>query len=242
MERRKRIVARWIAMGFYCLFAMGCQLGQQTARDVSPKFVADTSQASNAAESPVEKPRAKSSESLASARALEQQGKLKQAAASYQKLARKKSTAPRALHRLAVIHDRLGDFKAAADYYQQALEANDADSELLCDFGYSCYLQGQLAASEVQLREALRLQPNLARAQNNLGLVLARMGRQDEAEQCFAAAGCTAAETHLNVVLATSEDLSPKSERVFNELAQQARHDSEAQDSPVNRVNYQERQ
>ena len=77
--------------GCCCLFAVGCQLGQQTARDVSPKYLADKSQASQVADSPVEKVRAESSESLASARALEQQGKLKQAAASYQKLVRNES-------------------------------------------------------------------------------------------------------------------------------------------------------
>jgi Tfp pilus assembly protein PilF len=49
------------------------------------------------------------------------------------------------------------------------------------------------------LRHALQLNPGHARAHNNLGLVLARLGQNDEAMAEFKKGGCTSADAHINV-------------------------------------------
>ena len=56
------------------------------------------------------------------------------------------------------------------------------------------------------LRQAIALKPRLARAHNNLGLLLARDGKIDEALAEFRAAGCRPAEAHQNVAFVMSTE------------------------------------
>ena len=91
--------------------------------------------------------------------------------------------------RLAVVHDRLGRFQESAGYYAKALAAAPGDAEIFCDKGYSLYLQRRWAEADMCLRQAIALKPRLARAHNNLGLLLARDGKVDEALAEFRAAG-----------------------------------------------------
>ena len=104
-----------------------------------------------------------------------------------------------AYHRLALLHDRQGDCQTATEYYQQALERNSENSELHCDIGYSQYLQQRWQEAESSLRRAIALTPDLGRAHNNLGLVLARTGREQESLEEFARAGCDQADAHANL-------------------------------------------
>jgi Flp pilus assembly protein TadD len=70
---------------------------------------------------------------------------------------------------------------------------------LLCDYGYNCYLQRRWAEAEAHLRKALELDPNLGRAHTNLGLVLARNGREAEALREFRHAGCREGPARTNL-------------------------------------------
>lgn len=104
--------------------------------------------------------------------------------------------------RLAVLHDRRGDFRASAPHYDAALKARPDDPDLLCDRGYSLYLQGRTEEAERHLRRAIAVQPDCARARNNLGLLLGRQGRADEAMAQFAAAGGSPADCQTNLAFA----------------------------------------
>jgi tetratricopeptide (TPR) repeat protein len=96
-----------------------------------------------------------------------------------------------ALHRLAVLHDGKGEFETSEEFYRAALSQDPNNAELLCDWGYRCYLHRDFQQAEACLRKALSLKNGFARAHNNLGLLLGRTGRCDEALDEFARAGCS---------------------------------------------------
>lgn len=106
--------------------------------------------------------------------------------------------------RLAAIHTRRGDFRAAAAEQDAVLKAKDdlKDPEMLADLGYGLYLQGRTEPAEAVLRQAVALDPRCARAHNNLGLLLGRAGRAEEALTHFQQAGGSAADCQANLAFA----------------------------------------
>ena len=116
-------------------------------------------------------------------------GDLDTAMAAYHEALKNDPHRADANQRLAVVHDRMGQFKESAGYYAKALAAAPGDAEIFCDKGYSLYLQRRWAEADVCLRQAIALKPRLARAHNNLGLLLAKDGKVDEALAEFRAAG-----------------------------------------------------
>ena len=54
-------------------------------------------------------------------------------------------------------HDKKGDFEASEKLYQTALKKSPKSAELLCDLGYSHYLQAKWKESESNLKKALTL-------------------------------------------------------------------------------------
>jgi len=105
-------------------------------------------------------------------------------------------------HRLALLHDRKGACPSAEPHYQQAIRLDPKNAQLHCDLGYSYYLQQRWEEAEASLRRAVALDPELSRAHNNLGLMLGRTGRNAEALEAFAAAGCGQAEAYANLAYA----------------------------------------
>jgi Flp pilus assembly protein TadD len=139
---------------------------------------------------------------IAYARSLEKRGEHEQAVARYQEAVKQDPGRADAWHRLAVLHDRQGKFDDSAGMYRKALELQPGDPDLYCDMGYSLYLQQRWAEAEMNLRQALALRPDHARARNNLALLLARAGRADEALAESRRAGCSEADAHVNVAFA----------------------------------------
>jgi Tfp pilus assembly protein PilF len=144
---------------------------------------------------------------IAIARSLENQGDTTHAIKNYLEVVKKDPNRADAYHRLAVLHDAKGDSESARQFYQIALKKDPKNPELCCDFGYSCYLQKNWKEAEPQLRRALALNADCARAHTNLGLLLARTGREDEALVEFGKAGCdeAAARTNLGFALTLAE-------------------------------------
>jgi Tfp pilus assembly protein PilF len=139
---------------------------------------------------------------MALARSVEEQGQTDQAIAMYLDVVRKDNRRADAYHRLAILHDRKGECKAAEEFYRAALDRDPRNPQVYCDFGYSLYLQRRWDEAETSLRQALTIQPHLARAHNNYGLLLARTGRSDQALVEFRRAGCAEAEARANLALA----------------------------------------
>ncbi|MEX0702677.1 MAG: tetratricopeptide repeat protein [Planctomycetales bacterium] len=92
---------------------------------------------------------------------------------------------PEARHRLGILEDQRGDFRAAEEHYLVALAGKPRDPDLLSDVGYSYLLQARPVESEHYLMQALDVAPGHARATNNLGMLYARMGDAEGAYAMF---------------------------------------------------------
>ncbi len=130
---------------------------------------------------------------------LEQKGRLEDALHNYQAAAKRAPDRADIQLRLAIIQDKLGQFERSDEYYKKALKLDPGNPQIFCARGYSKYLQGQWAEAEQSLRQAIALRSNYRAAHNNLGLLLARRRRVDEALMAFHRGGLTEAEAHANV-------------------------------------------
>ena len=151
---------------------------------------------------------------IAMARSMEQKGQTEQAIKVYSEIIRKDRRCGEAYHRLAILHERKGNAAKSAKYYKAALKQIPKSAKLHADFGYSHYLRQQWEQAESHLREALRLNPQLVQAHTNLGLVLGRTGRTEEALREFTRAGCSEADARANLAFSL----------MMEERWQEARH------------------
>jgi Tfp pilus assembly protein PilF len=104
---------------------------------------------------------------------------------------------------LAILYERQGDIGRAQAEYELALAAAGTDADVLNDFGFFHYRQGNYSRAETYLNRALQIAPDHPRAAMNLGLVLAHQGRHDEAFVRFeASVGAAEAHANLGIILA----------------------------------------
>ena len=143
---------------------------------------------------------------IALGRSLESEGNPEGALAAYGEAIRRDPKRADAHVRLAVAMDRLGRFAEATPHFEAALKLRPGDAEIFCDRGYSLALQGKPTEAEASLRQAIAKDPKLARAHNNLGLVLGRSGRAEEALSEFRKAGCPEPDAHLNLAFALGQE------------------------------------
>ncbi len=114
----------------------------------------------------------------------ERQGETEQAIHAYEAVLEQKEV-PVALHRLGVLWVKQGDIDKAVAYFQRAIDRGGENAEVLCDLGYGLYLAQRYAEADTALKQAIELDPQLARAQANYGMLLARTGRFDDALYAF---------------------------------------------------------
>jgi Tfp pilus assembly protein PilF len=143
---------------------------------------------------------------IAQARTLENQGDQAQAGQVYQEALKHDPKRADACLRLAILADQQGKFKESHELFQKALVGMPGNPDIYCDMGYSLYLQERWPEAEMNLRQAIQLAPDNAKAHNNLGLVLAHLGRGDEALVEFRRAGCTEADSDLNLAYVLTLD------------------------------------
>ncbi len=139
-------------------------------------------------------------------RMAEQEGNLEQAMAAYRVAIGRDKRRADAYARMAVLHDKQGKFRESAELYRKALAQRPGDPEIFCDMGYSFYLQRRWAEAEMNLRQAIAVDPEFQRAHNNLALLLVRDNRLEEALAEFRKGGSNPAQAHLNLAFALSMD------------------------------------
>ncbi len=139
-------------------------------------------------------------------RSLEKRGDISQAMAAYQEAQKRDPNCLAACLRLGALYDRQGKFQESAAQYARAVKLAPKNPDVYCDLGYSLYLQRGWADAESNLRKAISLKADHSRARNNLGLVLARTDRLDEAAAEFRQGGCSAADAYVNVAFALTLD------------------------------------
>jgi tetratricopeptide (TPR) repeat protein len=150
-------------------------------------------------------PRQAADVQVALGRSLEKQGQVDQAMNAYHEAIRRDPRRTDAYWRLAILHDEEGHFKESAELFRKALRTSAGNADIYCDMGYSLYLQRRWAEAEMNLKQALVLKPDHARAHNNLGLVLAHSDRVEEALAQFRKAG-PEADAQVNLALALAMD------------------------------------
>jgi Tfp pilus assembly protein PilF len=107
-----------------------------------------------------------------------------------------------AAHLLGVLHTQSGDLEAAEHCFKIALATQGRQAEFNCDYGYFCYLVGRWDEAQQHLARAIELNPHLAKAQTNLGMLEARLGQAESARKRFQKAGCSDAEVLNNMAFA----------------------------------------
>jgi tetratricopeptide (TPR) repeat protein len=122
---------------------------------------------------------------LATAEALDKEGKAGEAIVLYEKARHNGAQNPQVSRRLALLYDQQGDSKRALEEYKQLLKHNAKDADLLNDAGYCYYNLGKWDEAEKCLRQAVAINPGHARAWINLGMTLAQEKRTDESLAAF---------------------------------------------------------
>jgi len=188
----------WAIAGVIFFCAGGCWHTDSLARRTAAPREMPGSSLAGGSTMPELDDAARADIALTVARGMELEGKSQKAIQAYMAVADAYDV-PEAYHRLAVLHDMREDFEQSAQYYQQALRRSPNDPKVLCDVGYSYYLQGRLDESEKFLRLALKAAPAEAIVHNNLGLTLGRSGQYEEAFEHFFAASSSRAEARVNL-------------------------------------------
>ena len=137
---------------------------------------------------------------------LERQGQLDLAIEAGEELEAKPKKRADVAHRLAVLYDKKGNVKQADKCYKLAVARAPKNAEILCDYGYSQYLRGNTAEAEKLLAQAIKYNPRLVRAHNNLALVMAHTNRPDAALAASSKAGCSEAQARVNLANALMWD------------------------------------
>jgi Flp pilus assembly protein TadD len=110
-------------------------------------------------------------DALGQARSADARGQVEAARAHYQRVLDLEPGHADALHALGILADKHGDYRTAETHYFRALRAKADDANLLSDMGYSYFLQGRRHDAEYYLREALKYDPQHAKARGNLDLL-----------------------------------------------------------------------
>ena len=109
-------------------------------------------------------------------------GRRREAEALYRGVLDEVPQHPHALHLLGVLAHQAGRHQEAIDLITRALAVQGPHPAFHSNLAAVYLITGQLALAAAHCREAIRLQPDLADAHNNLGVALRRLGQLDEAE------------------------------------------------------------
>jgi Tfp pilus assembly protein PilF len=136
---------------------------------------------------------------FAAARVIEKSGGLESALTAYDEVLKAKWEHGPTHHRLAIVHDQLGNAELAQDHFKMAIELIPDDLELQCDYSYCLYLRGDYVQANERLLALVKKSPEHPRAHMHLALVQAAQGDTDLALKTFATAGCKQSEAYANV-------------------------------------------
>ena len=136
------------------------------------------------------------------ASAAENRGDIQVAIENYEKLLKADPEHSRAMRRLALIHGKRGASTKSTELFKAAIQFEPRNAELQCDYGYALYLAEDFSEAERQIRTSIAMEPELKRARNILGMILARGGEIESALSEFATAKVPRSEAYANIALA----------------------------------------
>ena len=140
---------------------------------------------------------------LKTAEQMTQGGDLLGAVTFYEQARRLDPTATNYSRVLASLYDQLDSKDLAQNEYRKAIEQAPTDADLCNDFGVFYLRREQWADSEVWFRKSLTVQPQHERATTNLAISLGMQNQLKESFDLFhRSAGAAAANSNLGVLLA----------------------------------------
>lgn len=113
--------------------------------------------------------------------ALQQQGKLAEAADEYRALIKRKPDYVEAHANLGVVQSRLGNYEEAVASYEAALKLAPQLMPILLNLGIAHYRAGKFAKAIESFDKLLQQKPDVAQARQLYGLSLSALGRDEEA-------------------------------------------------------------
>ncbi len=125
-------------------------------------------------------PKSKIETGIKLARIQERQGSLHKALQMYEDMHKADPKNPEVCHRLVVVYSRLDNTAKADAFFQLATKLNPDNADLYADYGYACYLRGDLNEAEQWLKTAHQMRPQEKRITGNLALVVGMQGRTQE--------------------------------------------------------------
>lgn len=182
-----------IAVVFVTLASSGCALIDNSR---GPNLLASSVNAKDLASS-------QASLALDRAVSAENQGELDDAIRYYEQARALDPKLDHLSRRLAVLYDQRGDDAPAQAAYERAVQLQPSDPDLLNDFGVFHLHRERWAAAESWFRRSLAIDPSHQRAANNLAMSLAMQNRLSESYEVFSGVvGPAAAYSNLGVLLA----------------------------------------
>lgn len=160
---------------------------------------------------------------------LQAAGYLSKAIRLYERSLAKNPKQPGLYHQLAVLYDRTGNAYRSEEYYQKAIKHGNRSTDLLNDYGYFHLSHGRASEAEPWFRKAVASDADYRKATINLAHALALMGEDQESLELFTSiVGEAAAYSNLGAILAKqgrSEDARralQKAQQLNPELEQPA--------------------
>jgi tetratricopeptide (TPR) repeat protein len=139
---------------------------------------------------------------LAVAATAEARGDDQVAIQNYEKVLQRTPDNMQAMRRLGLLHARRGNSEKSIEMFRTATALQPGDAELRCDFAYSLYLGREFDEAKTQVQMSIEMEPELMRARNILGMILARTGEVNLAIAEFTQTGVPQSEVHANVAFA----------------------------------------
>jgi Tfp pilus assembly protein PilF len=159
---------------------------------------------------------------LAAAQELEKTGYETDAIAQYEKARQQNPRLTQVSRRLAVLYDRQCDYTKAEAEYKRAVKLFPRDADLLNDVGYFYYERGDWAEAEKWLRQAVAINAGHQRAWTNLGLVLGQQERYEESYQAFVKVVNPAqAQGNVGIILAKQGKMDEAKQKLRQALTQE---------------------
>lgn len=189
----KRMTAGLATASLLLACWVGCQSPQQTVR-TKPGELPESLGADGA------QPRLSATTYFAHGHLLERQGQYDRAAAQYAAALKLRPEFVTARNRLGITLNKLGKHAEATQAFEAAIARNPGSAYLYNNLGFSLYLENRLTESERALQRALELRPTFSRARMNRGVVLAKLGRFDEAFGEFTLVG-SEADAYYNLAM-----------------------------------------
>lgn len=148
-------------------------------------------------------------ETFLSARMTEQKGELLKASQQYEELLKKYPRKAELHHRLGILSQKSGRPEQAVNYLNQAHQISPMDVDILCDLGYSHYLQGNAEEALKIFQQAQQIKPGHTRTQSNLAIALIELDQVPAAMSLLRQSmGEAAAATTVGFALAQKGELS----------------------------------